>query len=134
MKLDDDSYLPEIDVNQLVVWNQKRRKCCGFLNKKGGSSGAGGIFGNRRNWQKRFFVLEHRISSDDNYLLRVSFIPVSARLVTEKYQTPCEITIHGYTSTTELTHSTIFARSLLSTFVKNAYNLASLGAVLQESR
>ena len=64
------SYLPEIDVNQLVVWNQKRRKVCGFLNKKGGSSGAGGLFGNRRNWQKRFFLLEHRIGPEDNYLLK----------------------------------------------------------------
>jgi hypothetical protein len=32
------------------------------------------------------------------------------------------------TVTTELTHSTIFARLLLSCFIKNARNLASLGA------
>ena len=32
-------YLPEVDVNQLIVWNSKRRKCCGYLSKKGGSSG-----------------------------------------------------------------------------------------------
>jgi len=68
---ESDDYLPEIDVNQLVVWNQKRRKVCGFLNKKGGSSGASGLFGNRRNWQKRFFILEHRLTGpDDNYLLK----------------------------------------------------------------
>ena len=42
------AYLPEVDVNNLVVWNSKRRKCCGYLNKKGGSAGSGGVFGKRR--------------------------------------------------------------------------------------
>eukprot|EP00520_Triparma_pacifica_P018393 CAMPEP_0118654948 /NCGR_PEP_ID=MMETSP0785-20121206/12661_1 /TAXON_ID=91992 /ORGANISM="Bolidomonas pacifica, Strain CCMP 1866" /LENGTH=591 /DNA_ID=CAMNT_0006547641 /DNA_START=71 /DNA_END=1842 /DNA_ORIENTATION=+ len=66
----DDDYLPEIDVNQLVVWNSKRRKCCGYLMKKGGSSGTSSLFGNRKNWQKRFFVLEHRVGPNENYLLK----------------------------------------------------------------
>lgn len=43
------AYLPEVDVNNLVVWNSKRRKCCGYLNKKGGSAGSsGGLFSKRR--------------------------------------------------------------------------------------
>lgn len=54
----------------MVVWNSKRRKCCGYLMKKGGSGGAGSLFGNRKNWQKRFFVLEHRVSPKENYLLK----------------------------------------------------------------
>ncbi|GMH63967.1 hypothetical protein TL16_g07046 [Triparma laevis f. inornata] len=65
------AYLPEVDVNNLVVWNSKRRKCCGYLNKKGGSAGSsGGLFSKRRNWQKRFFILEHRIGGSENYLLK----------------------------------------------------------------
>ena len=67
---ENDDYLPEVDVNQLRVWNSKRRKCCGYLMKKGGSSGAASLFGNRKNWQKRFFILEHRVGPNENYLLR----------------------------------------------------------------
>ena len=53
----DPDYLPTIDRNLLVAWNNKFHMSCGWLNKKGGSSGMGGMFGNRGNWQKRFFVL-----------------------------------------------------------------------------
>ena len=73
-------YLPQVDANQLVVWNNSRRQCCGHLMKKGGSSGGGGaLFGNRKNWQKRFFVLEHRIEKNENYVLKYYVKPDDAK-------------------------------------------------------
>ena len=64
---------------------------------------------------KPFWVSDNL--SEATKLWKGEFHPVSALLVTEKYQTPCKITIHS-SSTTELTYSTIFARALLSTFVQ----------------
>ena len=101
---DSTEYLPEIDItnqNAIQVWDKKYRKICGYLNKKGGSAGGGGFFGNRRNWQKRFFSLEHRIGQHENYLLRYYANPLDKTPKGELSMDGCEVLEDSSKSKTE---------------------------------
>jgi Ca2+-binding EF-hand superfamily protein len=61
--MDKLSYLPRVEKSDLLVWDEQRDACCGYLNKRAGKGSAL----SKGKWQKRWFVLKTNISGHENY-------------------------------------------------------------------
>ncbi|RYG62772.1 hypothetical protein EON64_17245, partial [archaeon] len=57
--------LPEVSDQDLLIWDDSRGKCCGYLNKKASQASAF----SKGKWQKRWFVIETEIDDNENYKL-----------------------------------------------------------------
>ena len=64
----DGTEEPAVNTTLLAFYIPDKNYCAGNLHKKGGSKG-GGLF-NRRNWNKRKFVLNIDIGDDENYTFK----------------------------------------------------------------
>lgn len=63
--------LPEVSVKDLIVWDDARSQCCGFLNKKT-SKNSTFLKGT---WQKRWFLIDVDIEENGNYSLQYFHSP-----------------------------------------------------------
>jgi len=54
-----------VSVKDLIIWDDDRAQCCGFLNKKASQSSAF----SKGKWQKRWFLIDIDIDDTDNYCL-----------------------------------------------------------------
>lgn len=63
--------LPEVSVKDLVVWDDARSQCCGFLNKKASKTSAF----SKGKWQKRWFLIDVDIEENGNYSLQYYHSP-----------------------------------------------------------
>lgn len=57
--------LPEVSSKDLLVWDNNRSECCGYLSKKASQSSAF----SKGKWQKRWFMINIDIADDENYCL-----------------------------------------------------------------
>jgi len=57
--------LPEVTVKDLIVWDDERSQCCGYLNKKASKTSAF----SKGKFQKRWFLIDIDIEDGDNYCL-----------------------------------------------------------------
>lgn len=58
--------LPEVSVKDLIIWDDSRSQCCGFLNKKASKTSAF----SKGKWQKRWFLIDVDIEERGNYALQ----------------------------------------------------------------
>lgn len=61
--MDGLSYLPKVEKENLKIWDDKRNSCCGYLNKKAGSTSTL----SKGKWQKRWFVIQLQLTAQENY-------------------------------------------------------------------
>ena len=67
----DGSEEPKVNTALLsTLYNPDTNSCRGILHKKGGSKGGGVLSFQRRNWNKRVFVLNIDIPLEENYTLK----------------------------------------------------------------
>ena len=59
------AHLPEVSTKDLVIWDDQRSMCCGYLNKKASKSSAF----SKGKWQKRWFFINIDLDSKENYAL-----------------------------------------------------------------
>eukprot|EP01031_Cornospumella_fuschlensis_P012777 gene12777-15616_t len=57
--------LPEVAEQDLLVWDDAKGQCCGYLNKKASQSSAF----SKGKWQKRWFLIDTQLDEHDNYKL-----------------------------------------------------------------
>lgn len=69
--MDQLSYLPRVERENLKVWDDKRNSCCGYLNKRAGSSSTL----SKGKWQKRWFVIKLQINAQENYSISYYHAP-----------------------------------------------------------
>ena len=61
--------IPTVNLTEFgALYDPETKQVCGYLTKKGGSSG-GGVF-SKRNWNKRLFVIETNIDDTHNYTMK----------------------------------------------------------------
>ena len=61
---------PRVNTALLSFYDAGTNSCQGFLHKKGGSKGGGVLAFQRRNWNRRVFVLNMDIPEAENYTLK----------------------------------------------------------------
>ena len=61
---------PSVNVALLSFYDSRTNSCRGILHKKGGSKGGGVLAFQRRNWNRRVFVLNIDIPEAENYTLK----------------------------------------------------------------
>jgi hypothetical protein len=66
--------LPEVSVKDLLVWDDARSQCCGFLNKKASKTSTF----SKGKWQKRWFLIDVDIDERGNYTLQYFHSPDDA--------------------------------------------------------
>ncbi len=62
-------YLPQVDVKNIKMWDEQRKACCGYLNKKADTSIMSSI-SFKPKWQKKWFLIKLDISDKENYCLQ----------------------------------------------------------------
>lgn len=60
--------IPEVSMKDLVIWDDQRSMCCGYLNKKASKSSAF----SKGKYQKRWFSINIDIEANENYVLSYS--------------------------------------------------------------
>lgn len=63
--------LPEIDADELAIWDDGRQCCCGYLNKKASQTSAF----SKGKWQKRWFEISLDAEKTNNYVLEYYHTP-----------------------------------------------------------
>lgn len=63
--------LPEVSVNDLLLWDDERSKCCSYLNKKTSKTS----MLSKGKWQKRWFCINIDIGERENYRLAYYYTP-----------------------------------------------------------
>ena len=66
----DGTEEPAVNTRLLGFFDPDTNSCRGVLHKKGGSKGGGVLSFQRRNWNRRVFVLSIDIRANENYTLR----------------------------------------------------------------
>lgn len=63
--------LPEVSVRDLLIWDDSKSQCCGYLNKKASKTSAF----SKGKWQRRWFLIDVDIDERDNYALQYFHSP-----------------------------------------------------------
>ena len=63
--------IPEVSVKDLLIWDDNRSQCCGYLNKKASKTSTF----SKGKWQKRWFLIDVDIDERSNYTLQYYHSP-----------------------------------------------------------